>query len=390
MNKTAPWPCFTDTEIAAVTAVLKSGKVNYWTGEQGRLFEKEFAQYVGCDHGIAVANGTVALDLALVAIGVGAGDEVIVTSRTFIASISAIVNAGATPVFADVDLDSQNITPITIKPLITGKTRAIICVHLAGWPCDMPDIMALAAEYKLKVIEDCAQAHGAKIGEQYLGSFGDIAAFSFCQDKIMSTGGEGGMVVTSNKPYWQAMWAYKDHGKSWPAVYEQEHPPGFRWLHEGFGTNWRLTEMQSAIGRYQLTQLEDWINRRQMLADHIYQVCRQYEWLRIPDIPATLKHAHYKAYVFIIPERLPKGMTREKLMLDLNQSGVFCMSGSCSEVYLEKAFDQCTFKPEKRLENAKILGETSLMFQVHPTITDADIGAIQVVLKEVFDRVGNP
>ena len=192
------WPCFTHDEAKAVADVLLSNRVNYWTGNEGREFEREFAEAVGCTHAVAVANGTVALELALKVLGVGNGDEVIVTPRTFMASASAIVNAGAKPVFADVDRESQNITADSIRPVLTERTRAIICVHLAGWPCDMDPIMDLAAERGLWVIEDCAQAHGARYKGRSVGSLGHVAAWSFCQDKIMTTGGEGGMLTTND------------------------------------------------------------------------------------------------------------------------------------------------------------------------------------------------
>ena len=252
----SPWPSFSAEEIQAVTDVLSSNKVNYWTGDNCRQFEDEFARFVGCEYAIAVSNGTTALDLALLALGVGDGDEVIVTSRTFLASVSSIINARAIPVFADVSLDTQNINSDSINEVITKKTKAIMCVHLAGWPCDMDPIMHLAKKHELVVIEDCAQAHGAQYKGQSVGSIGHVGAWSFCQDKIMTTGGEGGMVTTNDKKLWSHMWSHKDHGKSWEAVFEREHPPGYRWVHESFGTNWRMTEMQAAIGRIQLKCLK--------------------------------------------------------------------------------------------------------------------------------------
>ncbi|CAN8142764.1 hypothetical protein THIOSC15_750023 [uncultured Thiomicrorhabdus sp.] len=254
-TKFSPWPSFTQEEADAVSAVLLSNKVNYWTGQEGREFEKEFATWCDAKYAVALANGTLALDVAFKALGIGVGDEVIVTSRTFLASVSSIVNARAKPVFADIDRNSQNITPESIQAVLTDKTKAIVCVHLAGWPCEMDEIMVLADEYGLFVIEDCAQAHGAKYKGKAVGSIGHIGCWSFCQDKIMSTGGEGGMVTTNNEALWKKMWAYKDHGKSWDAVYNTEHPPGFRWLHESFGTNWRMTEMQAVLGRIQLKRM---------------------------------------------------------------------------------------------------------------------------------------
>jgi dTDP-4-amino-4,6-dideoxygalactose transaminase len=271
----APWPCFTAEETDAVRQVLESNRVNYWTGEQGRNFETEFATFAKTRYAIALANGTVALDAALIALDIGAGDEVVVTPRTFLASVSSIVNIGAIPKFADVDRDSQNITPQSIEAVLTPRTRAVVCVHLAGWPCEMDGILALAEQHKFSVIEDCAQAHGALYKGHPVGSFGAIGAWSFCQDKIMTTGGEGGMVTTNDPELWSRMWSYKDHGKSYDAVYEREHPPGFRWLHESFGTNWRMIEIQAAIGRIQLKRMPDWHSRRLEIANAIWGTARQ-------------------------------------------------------------------------------------------------------------------
>lgn len=277
------WPAYTQEEVDAVAAVLASNRVNYWTGDETRAFEREFAEWAGSPCAIALTNGTVALDLALEALGIGPGDEVVVTPRTFIASISTVVNAGATPVFADVGADSGNITPETISAVLTPRTRAIIPVHLGGWPCDMPAIMALAARADIKVVEDCAQAHGARIDGQSVGSFGHVGAWSFCQDKIMTTGGEGGMVTTADEALWSRMWSYKDHGKDWEAVYNTAHPPGFRWLHNSFGTNWRMLEMQAVIGRIQLRRMAEWTRRRTEIAGRIAEVLRRYpEYVRVP------------------------------------------------------------------------------------------------------------
>jgi len=367
------WPSYSQEEIEAVTRVLQSGKVNYWTGNECRSFESEFAQFCNAKHAIALANGTLALDLALKALNISIGDEVIVTSRTFIASVSAIVNTGATPIFADVDIDSQNITPRSIKRKISKKTKAIICVHLAGWPCDMDEIMAIANEHDLYVIEDCAQAHGAKYKGKPVGSIGHIGCWSFCQDKIMSTGGEGGMVATNDEFLWRSMWAYKDHGKSYEAVYEREHPEGFRWLHESFGTNWRMTEMQATIGRIQLARMDSWQSTRVSNANKIWNAARQSKGLRVPNIPDHIEHAAYKCYVFVELSQLKEEWSRDRIINEINALGVPCYSGACSEVYLERAFDNTEFRPQERLLNAKELGETSLMFLVHPTLTEDEL-----------------
>jgi dTDP-4-amino-4,6-dideoxygalactose transaminase len=368
----APWPYFAADEIEAVTAVLRSGKVNYWTGHEGRQFEAEFAQYVGAKHGICLANGTVALELALHALGIGEGDEVITTSRTFVASASCVVMRGARPVFADVDRESQNITAESIRRVITAKTKAIIAVHLAGWPCDMDSIMALAAEYGLKVIEDCAQAHGAVYKGRQVGSLGDMAAFSFCQDKIMTTGGEGGLLTTDDERLWEIAWSFKDHGKSYDAVHHRQHPAGFRWLHESFGTNWRMTEMQAALGRVILQKLPAWIAARRKHAARLSECFRSLPALRVTEPNSEIRHSYYKYYVFVRTDRLQQGWNRDRIMAEITAAGVPCLSGSCSEIYLERAFP-VEMRPSDPLAVAHELGQTSLMFLVHPTLSEAHI-----------------
>jgi dTDP-4-amino-4,6-dideoxygalactose transaminase len=391
------WPSFSEEEVQAVASVVRSNKVNYWTGQEARQFEREFANWVGVPYTIALANGTVALDVAIKVLGIGPGDEVIVTPRTFIASISCVVNAGAIPVFADVDPDSGNISAETIAKVITPRTRAVICVHLGGWPCDMDGIMALAAKHDFKVIEDCAQAHGARYKGRSVGSIGHIGAWSFCQDKIMTTGGEGGMVTTNDESLWRAMWAYKDHGKSYAAVYEREHPPGFRWLHESFGTNWRMIEMQAVIGRIQLRRMSGWTAARTRNASRIAAACREFSALRVSELRCAsclgdctqvvgCVHAHYKFYAFVRPEGLLAGWTRDSIIDEINAAGVPCYQGSCSEVYLEKAFDGTPWRPQERLPVAKELGETSLMFLVHPTLTEAEIDTTCRVIKQVMRK----
>jgi dTDP-4-amino-4,6-dideoxygalactose transaminase len=354
----SPWPSFTKEETDAVSSVLLSNKVNYWTGQEGREFEKEFAQWSDCEFAIALSNGTVAIDAALIALGVGEGDEVIVTSRTFLASASSIISVGAIPVFADLDSASANITADTVKCVLTSRTKAIICVHLAGWPCDMDTIMTLANEHGVYVIEDCAQAHGALYKGKPVGSIGHVGAWSFCQDKIMTTGGEGGMVTTNDRELWSKIWSYKDHGKSWEAVYEREHPEGFRWLHESFGTNWRMTEMQAAIGRIQLKRMSYWHKKRLSNANSIWITAKQCKGLRVPVIPNYIEHAAYKCYVFVELGRLNKDWSRDRIVKEISALGVPCYSGSCSEVYLEKAFDDTKFIPKERLVNARKLGES--------------------------------
>ncbi|KKW78453.1 aminotransferase [Acinetobacter sp. AG1] len=384
-----PWPSFTEKEADAVKNILLSNKVNYWTGQECREFEKEFASFSGTKYAVALANGTVALDVALKALQIGTGDDVIVTSRTFLASASSIVTAGANPIFADVELDSQNISRRTIEAVLTPNTKAIICVHLAGWMCDMDPIMQLAAEKGLYVIEDCAQAHGAKYKGKPAGSVGHIAAWSFCQDKIMTTGGEGGMVTTNDESLWKKMWSYKDHGKSYDSVYNKQHPPGFRWLHDSFGTNWRMMEMQAVIGRIQLTYMPDWTKNRIENADKILKAFANSIYFTVNRPTDDYLHAQYKCYVQVNINALPSGWSRDRIMQFINAEGVPCYSGSCSEVYLEHAFDNTNWRPEERLKNAQQLGETSLMFLVHPTLSEDNIKkTVDVIekLKKVLDH----
>lgn len=406
----SPWPSFTVEEADAVRRVLLSNKVNYWTGSECRDLEKEFAAWVGANYAVALANGTLALDLALKALGIGPGDEVVVTPRTFIASVSCVVNAGATPVFADVDVNSGNITAQSINAVLTPNTKAVICVHLAGWPCDMDPIMALAQLHGLKVIEDCAQAHGARYKGRSVGSIGHVGAWSFCQDKIMTTGGEGGMVTTNDEAVWRAMWSYKDHGKSYSAVYERHHPPGFRWLHESFGTNWRMIEMQAAIGRIQLKRMPTWTAQRRANASTLFEALRPFAKddgpVRLPymkcadcsgdcyksegQICATgCTNANYKFYVYVQPQNLALGWNRDRIIEAINKEGVPCYQGSCSEVYLEKAFDDTGWRPAERLPIARELGETSLMFLVHPTLSGAEIEKTCEVVTKILSEAKN-
>ena len=395
----APWPSYSEEEVEAVARILRSNRVNYWTGDECRAFEREFADWVGTAHAIAVANGTVALDLALMGLGIGAAyggsaeDEVIVTPRTFLASVTCVLNAGARPVFADVDIDSGNISAKTIAPVLTSRTKGIIVVHLAGWPENMDAIMELANAHDVKVIEDCAQAHGARYHGRSVGSIGHVGAWSFCQDKIMTTGGEGGMVTTNDRKLWSRMWSFKDHGKSWEAVYERQHAPGFRWVHESVGTNWRMLEMQAAIGRIQLGRMEDWTRARNANAARLRAALMPFAGadgvirltaLDKTDLRAGSVHAEYKFYAYVRPNKLAKGWDRDRIVSEINAVGVPCYQGSCSEVYLEKTFDNYAVRPAQRLPNARELGETSLMFLVHPTLTVTQITQMTTAIDRIL------
>jgi len=393
-----PWPAFTPEEATAAHDILLSNRVNYWTGTEGRLFEEEFAQWVGVKHAIALANGTLALDLALEALGVGPGDEVIVTPRTFLASVSCVVRVGATPVFADVDRDSGNITAATVAAVRTPRTKAVIAVHLAGWPCDLAPLMALAAEHGFFVVEDCAQAHGARYRGQSVGSIGHVAAWSFCQDKIMTTAGEGGMITTNDSALWDRLWSLKDHGKSYDAVHNRQHPPGFRWLHERFGTNARMTEIQSAIGRIQLRRMPQWSAQRAANAAALTAALAPFAGpdgvvrTPAPGCPscpvgagcAQCVHAWYKYYAYLRPDRLASGWTRDRIIAECEARGVPCYQGSCSEVYREQAFDGTPWRPATPLPVARELGDTSLMLLVHPTLEAQHMDHMATTLTDIL------
>lgn len=386
----APWPDFGRDEIDAVSQVLKSGLVNYWTGTQGTQFEQAYAEFCGRRHAIALANGSVALELALHAFGIGPGEEVVTTSRTFIASASCAVLRGATPILADVDPVSQNVTADTIRAVLTPRTKAVVVVHLAGWPCDMDPILELAAARGLLIIEDCAQAHGATYKGRPVGSFGAASAFSFCQDKIISTGGEGGMLLLDDSAAWDKAWAYKDHGKSYDAMFRREHPPGFRWTHESFGTNWRMTEMQSAIGRLQLAKLPGWVARRQLLAAKLTEGLAAVPGLRVTRPGPGIGHAYYKYYAFLELEQLKPGWDHNRVLEAINAEGIPCMAGSCGEIYLEKAFVDSGLAPKARLPVAQRLGASGLSFPVHPTLTEADMRDTCAAVDKVMRAAARP
>ncbi len=377
------WPFYGADERAAVDKALATGKVNYWTGNEARDFEREYAAALGVKHAIALMNGTVALELPLRMWGIGPGDEVVVTPRTFIASVSCVVMQGAKPVFADVDRDSGNLTAESIERVLSPRTKAVIPVHLGGWPCEMDPILALAKDRNLLVLEDCAQAHGAAYKGREVGSIGHAGAFSFCQDKIITTGGEGGLLTTSDGDMWSRAWAFKDHGKSFDAIYNREHPPGFRWLHESFGTNWRMTELQAAIARLQLGKLADWQARRQSNAELLRVGLADVPGLRTPVPPAHAKHAYYRFYTYLDTSRLRAGWSRERIVAEVTERGVPCFSGSCSEVYREKAVVAAGYAPASPLPVARELGETSIAMLLHPTLRADHISRSAEVLGAV-------
>jgi dTDP-4-amino-4,6-dideoxygalactose transaminase len=378
------WPVFDDEQRAAVEAVLQSGRVNYWTGSEARRFEVEYASSLGVKHAVAVANGTVAIEYALQALEIGPGDEVIVPPRTFVATAGAVAIRGAKPVFADLDPLSGNLSAATVEPLLTWRTKAVIAVHLSGWPCEMDPLIALVRPRGIAVIEDCAQSHGAFYRGKPVGALGDIGCFSFCQDKIITTGGEGGLVTTNDAELWKRIWSYKDHGKDWDAVHERKHPGLFKWLHESIGTNGRLTEMQAAIGRIQLRRLPEWSRRRRENAATFDRLLEGTPGLAVVRPPDHVRHAYYKYYAFVDEQLLATGWTRDQLAREIQQVEVHCGPGSCAEIYLEKGLRE--FAPPSRLPVSRRFGETSLMLHVHPTLEQSHIETMAARVREVFEN----
>lgn len=389
----APWPHYESDEIEAATQTLSTGRVNYWTGELGKQFEQAYATHVGKQYGIALSNGTVALELALRAFAIGKGDEVIVASRSYVASASCVKLVGATPIFADVDINSGNISVETIQPLISDKTKAIIPVHIGGWPCDMQAIMNVANTHDIKVIEDCAQAHGAYVANKPVGAWGHAAIFSFCQDKIISTGGEGGMLLLDDEQQFKKAWAYKDIGRDYDAVYNKEHAPGFRWLVETAGSNFRMTEFQAAIGLKQLEKLPQWVAKRNQNANDIIETLNQFEFIETPVLLAENgnQNAYYRLYAKVKAGVSKNGLSgmplRDYIIEQFTLSGVPCFSGSCAEIYREKLFDDLAF--EGRLPNAAIFADHAFCFLVHHTITSEQIQLIKSKIFQVLSSLLN-
>jgi hypothetical protein len=375
--RTAPmpvWPAPGDDEVAAATEVLRSGRLNYWTGEHARAFEAEYAASLGRAHGIALANGTLALELALRAFGIGSGDEVVVPARTFIATASAVVAVGATPVVADIGRDSGCLTAQTVSAVLTPRTRAVIPVHLGGWPAEMDVLVGLARTHGLVVIEDCAQAHGGVYRGRAVGALGShAAAFSFCQDKIIPIG-EGGMLVLDDHAAYERAWAYKDHGKTLAKVRGAEGgPTSFRWLVDSFGSNWRLAEISAAIARVGLKKLPAWHEARKANALRLAGGLAEVRGLRLPLPPGHAEHGFYRLYAFVEPAALSPGWDRDRIARAIVAEGVPCQYGTCAEIYREQAFVDAGLAPAERLPNAAHAHETSIAFFVHPTLTAADI-----------------
>ena len=381
------WPHFTRNEIDNVVRILKSGKVNYLNGKEGLKFEKNFSKFTGSKYSIAISNGTNALELVLKAINLKPKDHVIVTSKSFIASASCVVSVGAVPVFADIDINSQNISIDFIKKIINKKTKAIICVHLGGWPCDMKNLVKICKKNKIKLIEDCSQAHGAKIKNKSVGTFGDFGTWSFCNDKIISTGGEGGMITTNSYKNYQNIWSLKDHGKNKKKYFNISSNYSFRYLHDNFGSNFRLTEMQSAIGNTQLLLLKERLKIRKKNANQYMKNLKNCRSIIIPNIPKEITHSFYRLYLRLDFKFIKKNWNKDQIINRLNKIGFDCSEGSCSEIYNELCFRNSKYKVKNRLQNSSELSKTSFALKVDHTISISTINKQCKIAIEFLNKI---
>jgi dTDP-4-amino-4,6-dideoxygalactose transaminase len=389
---------YNQKQIKLVSEVLKKNKTNYWTGDHGRLFEREFSKYHSVKYSVCVSNGSVALELALKVLNLKKTDAVIVTPRSFVISASCVLNLGLEPIFADVDFNG-NINIEGIRKAYKRGVKAIIVVHLNGLSCDLDLIVKFAKEKKLYLIEDCSQAHGAIYKGKKVGSFGDIATWSFCQDKIISTGGEGGMISTNSKKLWLKCWSIKDHGKNYKSVFFKKHKTGFRWLHDNLGSNYRMTEMQAAIGREQLKTLDNQLKIRNAIANiylnQLKDYYQKYHLLLKPDFKCQTcpfkknekkcnkcLHAFYRLNLFINKIKIKQ----IQLIKELNKNKINCSIGACPEIYREKIFKKLKFYPKKRLANAKLLGETSIMFPIDPDRSLVKVKAEINLIKKILNK----
>ena len=371
-------PFYSNKSIQKIGPLLKSGKVNYWSGNECKKFEQEFSNYLGNKYSLAVSNGSVALEMALKALSFNKRDKIIVSPRSFIMSASCTLSVGLKPVFADVD-DNGNLSIEGIKKVYSKNVRAIILVHLNGLSCDLDPIMKFAKKNKIFLIEDCSQAHGAIYKGKKVGTFGDISTWSFCQDKIISTGGEGGMISTNNKKLWLKCWSLKDHGKNYNSCFVKKHKIGFKWLHDNLGSNYRMTEMQALLGREQLKILDKQIKKRNIIANlylnGLKDYYEKYNILKKPDFEYKTSywmgskktrnkntHAFYRLNLYINKDKIEQ----LKLIEQFNKKKINCGIGSCPEIYREKIFKNLNFYPKKRLSNAKLLGEISIVFPINP------------------------
>lgn len=359
---TTKWPIHSADEIDAVAVVLRSGATNYWVGPHGQAFESEWAAYTGAQYALTVSNGTTALECAIHALRLEpyGKNEVVIPCRTFMATASAVVNNGLAVVLADIDPETLNVTVETLEARRTPKTGAVIVVHYAGLPCDIEAICKWAKQYDIRIIEDSAHAQGARVGGKHVGTFGDIGCFSFCVGKIMSTGGEGGAVITNDSELYRRMGAYRDHGRY--QLRGSKDFTKFEYSVQEFGSNLRLTEMQSAIARLQLKKLDGWVARRREIAA-MYDAAFGWPVVR----PG---HAFYMYTGFID--------NRDAVLTALNDRGIPARLNGCPNLYLEPVF----VGKGLRCPNADASGARTLGLPIYPTLSNEDVAEVIAAVRE--------
>ena len=353
MDKIPLCRMYIDDEIKkTVLDVIDSGW--YVKGENGKLLEEEFARFCHAKYGISASSGTAALFLAMKALDIGNGDEVIVPSFTFIATVSPVMLAGATPVFADIDLKTYTMRPDEVERLITKKTKAIVPVHLYGHPAEMKTIMDIARDNDLKLVEDACQAHGAMAFGHMVGTIGDIACFSYFPSKNMTVAGEGGMITTNNEELAQKMQMMKDHGR------KDRHTSTL------FGFNFRLSEIHAAIGRVQLKHLPDWVDARRKNAAHYTELFKGADGIEIPEEMGWAKHA-YHLYVIRTDKRdgLAKYLKEKNIA-----TGIHYYMPVHKQPYILDNY------PEVKLKNTEFCAERVLSLPLDPEISFEEIGHV--------------
>ncbi len=379
------WPNFDKNLISKVNSIISSGKINYTEGSYGIKFEKEFSKFVGNKYSVAICNGTAALEVAIKSLRLPKNSEILVPARSFFSSASCIVNTGYVPVFVDVDLSTQNISIDDIKKKITKKTKAIICVHLAGLPCDMYGIKKIINKKKISIIEDCSQAHGASIDNKQVGSFGDISTWSFCNDKIISTLGEGGMISTNKKKLYLFCKRIINHGTN---LKDNKKTEKFIYNKDYFGTNLRITEIQSCAGLEQLKKLKKIQKKRENISKSYHKILSRYKSYFNCYYPSKkIKSAWYRLYFFLRTDLKKYQKLRFKIIQDLRKNNLKCFTGSCPEIYLEKAFKKLNNSKIIRLKNCKTLGETSIALEINHTLKYSQHKKKILILKQVIDKI---
>lgn len=377
------WPFYSNKIANSVKNTIKSGKVNYWTGNLCSKFEKNFSKFINIKYSCSISNASVGLEMALNALDIKKNDEVIVPSRTYITSASAILRVNAKPIFADIEKNSLNIDINSIKKNINRNTKAIICVHLAGYPCDMKNILKIAKKNNLKVIEDCSQAHGAMIKNRSVGSFGDISVWSFCNDKIISTGGEGGMIACNNKTIYKKIWSIKDCGRSYDKIRKKTTKVGYRWLYDSIGTNFRMTEMQAAIGIIQLKELKSYLIKRNKNAKILYNALKNINFIEFQNVDKKLYHAYYRFSILINNTKIKKNHSRDTILKQLINNKIPATVGVCPELYKEKVFHKFRKKHFDRYY-AKEVGKNIICFSVDPSISEQNMQSISHKIKRIM------